>query len=132
MPVAPADFCSGRWSRRSAALPERSPRSKRVAGLKCVTLRPVGKFDGVDARRTRFDEGAETILCGGVSRRDAAAIVRCGDSNSELGTETLARPGLLGRLQSKDSATRKPRIRVEAAASLGRRAVTVSGPIFQL
>ena len=39
------------WSRRSAALPERSHRSKRGAGLKCVTLRPVGQFDAVDALR---------------------------------------------------------------------------------
>ena len=90
MPVAPDDFCSGRWSRRSAALPERSARSKRVAGLKCVTLRPVGKFDGVDARRARFDEGAETIVCGGVSRRDAAAIVGAeGDRRRETPTRTL-------------------------------------------
>ncbi len=64
MPVTPADFCPGRWSRRSAALPERSPRSKRVAGLKCVTLRPIGKFDA--------DQPAATMFAG-VEVRHAAA-----------------------------------------------------------
>ena len=51
---------------------------------------PIGKFDGVDARRARFDEGAETIVCGGVSRRDAAAIVGAeGDRRRETPTRTL-------------------------------------------
>ena len=77
MPVAPAHFGSGRlveaFGRAPGAFAPKQA-GRRPEMRHAAAGRPVRRGRRA-TRRARFDEGAETIVCGGVSRRDAAASV---------------------------------------------------------